>query len=127
MDSMLKGNFKQALADTDEILAGSPADAQARTVRGSAFLEAGKVEETIKETTLALKSDPGSMWALFFRAQAMETLGARSRALADLKRAAAIDPSRFRADYERLILAEREGAPPLWSRKSNESVLSDYH
>lgn len=125
LDSMLKGNFKQALADTDAILASDPADAQARTVRGSVFLEAGKVEETIKETTLALKSDPGSMWALFFRAQAMETLGARSRALADLKRAAAIDPGRFRAHYERLLRAQREGAPPLWARKSNDGVLAD--
>jgi len=124
-DNMVKGNFKQALADADSILASDPADAQARTVRGGAFLETGKVEETIKETTLALKSDPGSMWALFFRAQAMETLGARPRALADLKRAAAIDPVRFRGLYERLLRAQREGAPPLWARKSGDGALAD--
>lgn len=65
------------------------------------------------------------MWALFFRAQAMETLGARPRALADLKRAAAIDPGRFRGLYEKLLRAQREAAPPLWVRKSGDGALAD--
>ncbi|OGS00549.1 MAG: hypothetical protein A2V88_05620 [Elusimicrobia bacterium RBG_16_66_12] len=125
MDSVGKGDYKQAFTDANLILANDPADAQAHTVRGTVFMKAGKVEEAIKETTLALKIDPGSKWALFFRAQAMETLGSRPRALADLKRAAGIDPARFGPLYEKLVRAQREGSPPLWEREVNVGILAD--
>ena len=127
MDSIGKGDYKQALSDANQVLKIDPADAQAHTVRGNVFLKAGKVEETIKETTLALKSDPGSKWALFFRAQAMEALGARSRALVDLKRAAGIDPGKFGPLYEKLVRAQREGAPPLWPREGQVGTLAASH
>lgn len=120
-----KGDYKQALADADQILESDPADAQAHTVRGIVFLKAGKVEETIKETTLALKTDPRAVWALFHRAVAMETLGQRQRALADFKRAAALNPARFGSFYERLALAQREGRPPLWEREGKTGILAD--
>ena len=123
MSSAFKGDFKQALADADAVLAIEPADAQAHMTRAVVFEKTGKVEETIKATTMALKSDPVSMWALFFRAKAMETLGARDKALADLKRAAAIDPGRFRRHYEEMLRAKREGSPPIWVREGNNGVL----
>lgn len=119
------GNFKQALADADAALAIDPDDSLARLARGLVFERTGKVEEAIKETTLALKSDPRSKWALVYRAMAMETLGARPQALADYRRAAAIDPARFRADYERLLRAQREGAPPLWVRRDTAGAVVD--
>ena len=125
LSGAFKGNFKEALADANAALEIDPADAQAHLARGLVFERTGKVEESIKETTLALKSDPRSMWALVYRGMAMETLGARSQALADFKRAAAIDPARFRADYEKLVRAQQEGAPPLWVRKGNDGVVAD--
>ncbi|UPT74970.1 MAG: tetratricopeptide repeat protein [Elusimicrobiota bacterium] len=120
-----KGDDKQALEDADRALASNAGDATAHMVRGAVFSRAGKVEEAIKETTLALKADSRSAEALLYRGMAMETLGQRGRALADFKRAADIDPVRFRRFYERLVQAQREGAPPLWSRKGGAVTASN--
>jgi tetratricopeptide (TPR) repeat protein len=114
-----KGDDKQALEDADRALASNAGDATAHMVRGAVFSHAGKPEETIKETTLALKADGRSAEALLYRGMAMETLGQRGRALADFKRAADIDPVRFRRFYERLAQAQRDGSPPLWSRSGS--------
>ncbi len=111
-----KGDDKQALEDADRALASDAGDATARMVRGAVFSRAGKLEETIKETTLALKADRRSAEALLYRGMAYETMGYRGRALADFKRAAEIEPVKFRRFYERLVQAQREGSPPLWSR-----------
>lgn len=120
-----KGDDKQALADADLALASDAGDATAHMVRGAVFSRAGKPEETIKETTLALKADRRSADALLYRGIALETLGQRGRALADFKRAAEIDPARFRRFYERLAQAQREGSPPLWSRGGGAVAASN--
>lgn len=125
ISGVIKRDFKQALADADAALAIDPTDALAHQARGLVFEKTGRIEESIKENTLALKSDPRAMWALAHRGIAMEMLGARSQALADFKRAADIDPALFRKNYERLKRAQREGAPPLWVRKGNDGVLAD--
>ncbi len=116
LSDLAKGNDKQALEDADRALKSDAGDATAHMVRGAIFSRAGKPEETIKETTLALKADRLSSDALLYRGMALETLGQRGRALADFKRAADIDPVRFLRFYERLMQAQREGAPPLWPR-----------
>lgn len=120
-----KGEDKQALEDAARALESDPNDATAHMVRGAVFSRMGKPEETIKETTLALKADRGSADALLYRGIALETLGQRGRALADFKRAAEIDPVRFRRFYERLTQAQREGSPPLWSRGSGAVAASN--
>ncbi len=114
---LAKGDDKQALEDANLALASNAGDATGHMVRGAVFSRAGKVEEAIKETTLAIKADPRSSDALLYRGVSMETLGQRGRALADIKRAAEIDPVRFRRFYEALLQAQRDGSPPLWSRK----------
>jgi tetratricopeptide (TPR) repeat protein len=76
------------------------------------------VEGCIKETTMALKSNPQDVWAYFHRAIAMETLGQRNRAIDDFKRAAMIAPNRFGPFYKKLVQAQRDGKPPLWQRES---------
>lgn len=116
--SLGKGDYKQALEDANLALASKAGDATAHMVRGAVFYQAGKVEEAIKETTLAIKADPRSSDALLYRGISMEILGQRGRALADIKRAADIDPARFRRFYEKLAQAQREDSPPLWTRTS---------
>lgn len=123
--SLGKGDDKQALEDANSALASNADDATAHMVRGAVFSRAGKVEEAIKETTLAIKADPRSCDALLYRGISMETLGQRGRALADFKRAAEIDPVRFRRFYEKLMQAQREGSPPLWSRKGGAIATSN--
>ncbi|MBI5247541.1 MAG: tetratricopeptide repeat protein [Elusimicrobia bacterium] len=122
---LAKGDDKQALEDANRALESNAGDATAHMVRGAVFSRAGKVEEAIKETTLAIKADPRSSDALLYRGISMETLGQRGRALADIKRAAEIDPVRFRRFYEALIQAQREGSPPLWSRKGGAVTASN--
>lgn len=125
LSSLGKGDDKQALADADRALTSDSGDSTAHMVRGAVYSRAGKPEETIKETTLALKADHRSGEALLYRGMALETLGQRGRALADFKRAADIDPVRFRRFYERLVQAQREGSPPLWSRKGGAVATSN--
>lgn len=117
-----KGDDRRALENANLALASNAGDATAHMVRGAVFFRAGNPEEAIKETTLALKADRRSGEALLYRGIALETLGQRDRALADFRRAADIDPARFRRFYERLAMAQRDGAPPLWSRKGAVAV-----
>lgn len=120
-----KGEDKQALEDAARALESDPNDATAHMVRGAVFSRMGKPEETIKETTLALKADRRSADALLYRGIALETLGQRGRALADFKRAAEIDPGRFRRFYEKLAQAQLDGSPPLWSRGGGAVAASN--
>ncbi len=120
-----KGDDKRALEDADRALAGDAGDATAHMVRGAVFSRMGKSEEAIKETTLALKADKRSGEALLYRGMALETMGQRDRALTDFRRAADIDPGRFRRFYELLAQAQRDGAPPLWTRTSGAAATSD--
>lgn len=80
LNSLNKKDYKQLLAETDAILASDPANAKGHTLRGLAFLHMGKVEEAIKASTLALKSDPNAMWALRYRGEAMDVGGAAAGA-----------------------------------------------
>ncbi len=120
-----KGNYKQAREDADLALASDAGDATARMVRGAFFFHTGKPEEAIKETTLALKADKRSGEALLYRGIALESMGQRERALADFKRAADIDPAKFRRFYEKLARAQHEDAPPLWARTGGAMAASN--
>jgi tetratricopeptide (TPR) repeat protein len=117
VNNLIKGDYKQALEDADNILKLDPANPDAHAVRGQVFLKAGRVEDTVKETTLALKADPKCENALLYRSIAMETLGARPAALADMKRAAALNP-KYKKLYDDLLQAQRQGIGPLWERKA---------
>jgi tetratricopeptide (TPR) repeat protein len=118
MSAANKGNYKQASQDAQAVLKTNPADSRAHTVMGIVDLKSGNVEGCIKETTMALKSNPQDVWAYFHRAIAMETLGQRNRAIDDFKRAAMIAPNRFGPFYKKLVQAQRDGKPPLWQRES---------
>lgn len=123
--SLAKSDNRQALADADLALASDPGDATAHMVRGAVFSRTGKPEEAIKETTLALKADRRFSDAFLFRGIALEMLGQRERAIVDFKRAAELDPVRFRRFYEKLVQAHNEGAPPLWSRSGGTVAASN--
>ncbi|MBI4371472.1 MAG: hypothetical protein HY552_04155 [Elusimicrobia bacterium] len=124
LDRMGKGDFARAFEDANQVLAADPRSAEGHLVRGTALLEAGRVEETIKDMTLALKADPRLSWALFQRAVALEMLGQRGRALADFKRAAVLDPARFQPMVDKLLRAQAEGSPPLWRREAKVRLLA---
>jgi len=122
---MGKGDLRGALASADKVLAVDPASVQAHLVRGLVFWKQGKPEETIKDTTLALKADPRSTWALFHRGLAMEALGQRERAIADFRRAAALDPAKFNPLLKQLLQAKSEGRrEPVWPKESGDAALS---
>lgn len=113
-----KGDLRAALANADKVLAVDPASVQAHLVRGLVFWKQGKPEETIKDTTLALKADPRSTWALFHRGLAMEALGQRERAIADFRRAAALNPVKFQPMLQKLLEAQRAGHhEPVWPKE----------
>ena len=99
---------------------------QAHLVRGMVCWKLGNVDGTIKDTTLALKSDPRSTWALFHRGLAMEVLGQRERAIADFKRAAAINPAKFGPLLNQLLQAQRDGRrEPVWPREGGITAVSN--
>jgi tetratricopeptide (TPR) repeat protein len=122
LNSLNKGDYRQAFIDASVALKTDPANADAHAVRGQVFLKVGHVEDAIKETTQALKSDPECENALAYRSIALETLGSRSAALQDMKRAAALNPRKFSKIYEVLLRAQKEGAGPLWSREAKISI-----
>ena len=123
LDNFNMGDYRQAFKDAQLSLARDPDDPSAHTALGRVWLKMGKAGDAIKETTLALKSDPASEDALFYRAVAMETLGARPKALADLARAMEVcrDKTRaakYRTIYERVRQAQKEGRGPIWPQEA---------
>jgi tetratricopeptide (TPR) repeat protein len=122
LNSLNKGDYRQAFIDASVALKTEPANADAHAVRGQVFLKFGHVEDAIKESTQALKSDPECENALAYRSMALETLGSRPAALQDMKHAAALNPRKFTKLYEVLLRAQKEGAGPLWSREAKISI-----
>jgi tetratricopeptide (TPR) repeat protein len=116
LNDLDKGDYRQAFKDAELMLASDPKNPDAHMILGRVFMKMGNAEGTIKETTLALKSDPRSEKALFYRSVAMETLGARTEALADMKRVAALNPAKYQPLYDRLLQAQREDRGPIWRR-----------
>ncbi len=121
---MNKGDDAHAKTEAQSVLREDPNNAQAHLIVAHSSQKEGNPEVAIKEATLALKSKPDFGYALIERGMAFETLGSRSRALADFKKAAEINPRQFQKFYERLLQAQAKGQPPLWQRQPAVRVAS---
>ena len=87
-----KGRFDRAVEDYDKAIALAPNFALAYYNRAQAHYLAGRFKQALSDADRVTQLNANSASALSLRGLIQEKLGARDAAIADLKRAAALDP-----------------------------------
>jgi tetratricopeptide (TPR) repeat protein len=83
----------RAIADYDKAIALSPNFAPAYYERAQAHYLAGRFRDALVDATKAAELNANWAQAISLRGLIQEKLGARDAAIADLRRAAALDPA----------------------------------
>jgi tetratricopeptide (TPR) repeat protein len=95
-----KGELELALADTRQAeTASAGADAYAHGWRAEILRKSGRLQESLREISLAATLQPTNAWFLALRGQIQVELGAREKGLADLQESMRLDP-RCSCDYD---------------------------
>jgi tetratricopeptide (TPR) repeat protein len=93
---MKKGDYDRAIAEQTKALEINSTTPEAYSYyfnRASAYLKAGKATQGLSDTERALQLSPNSAFALNARGQILGALGRRQDAIADFRKALAIDPN----------------------------------
>jgi len=107
----LKGDFKTALAELDEVKKDAPDDPRLPATLGEIALSQGKLHDALQHFDDALARDPnrGTSWSR--KGYILAQLGRRDEAETALRRALALSPNDFNALEQMGELAHRAGRP----------------
>ena len=86
------------------------------------MVQLGKAAEALPLLETAIRAEPGIALGYLYRAQAYEALGRREEALADYKRAAALDPA-LRSFYEEALAGPTQAAQRSWPKPPAAQAL----
>ncbi len=87
-----EGNFDDALKVCRALVSINPKDPYLHLLLGSALQQSGKKDDAIKSYTAAIEGDPGLVEAYANRGEIYVEKGEIKRAIADLQKAAELDP-----------------------------------
>ncbi|HVE85082.1 MAG TPA: tetratricopeptide repeat protein [Myxococcales bacterium] len=109
MAAYLRGDFKTALAELDEVRKDAPDDPRLPAALGEIALSQGKLHQALEHFDAALARDPnrGTSWSR--KGFALAQLGRREEANAALRRALELSPGDFNALEQLGELAQKEG------------------
>lgn len=109
MTAYVRGDFKAALAELEEVKKDAPDDPRLPAALGEIALSQGKLGEALEHFDAALARDPkrGTSWSR--KGYALAQLGRRDEARAALRRALELSPGDFNALEQLGELAQREG------------------
>lgn len=109
MAAYLRGDFKAALAELEEVKKHAPDDPRLPAALGEIALSQGKLREALDHFEAALARDPnrGTSWSR--KGYVLAQLGRRDEARAALNRALELSPGDFNALEQLGELAQKEG------------------
>lgn len=100
--------YPQALAAAAAGLALSPDNRLLLSAQALALTKTGDARAALAVTEKLITSDPRDAGARYLRSMALASLGERQESLAEMARAAELEPQRFKPLYEQMVQLSRE-------------------